>query len=76
VTATRDINAGEELIIDRGVEFWQGQRAALERYTQLLAVAEELQMGVQKPEQIEEKPAVSFGKRKPRPRISSKQKRR
>eukprot|EP00930_Biecheleria_cincta_P023152 TRINITY_DN1675_c1_g1_i1.p1 TRINITY_DN1675_c1_g1~~TRINITY_DN1675_c1_g1_i1.p1 ORF type:complete len:676 (+),score=161.93 TRINITY_DN1675_c1_g1_i1:117-2144(+) len=80
VVARRDIQADEELTIDRGEEFWAGQCAALARYKSLLAVAEELQMGVQKPEQqqqqqTEEKPQASFGPRQPRKRATSKEKR-
>lgn len=76
VTARRDIHAEEELTMDRGEEFWQGQRAALERYKHLLALAEELHMGVHRSEQqIEEKPQASFGPRQPRPRATSKEKR-
>jgi len=76
IVARRDIQADEELTLDRGEEFWEGQRAALERYKSLLAVAEELEIGVQKPEdqQTEEKPQASFGPRKPRKRATSKEK--
>lgn len=74
VVATATIYKDEELLIDRGEEFWERQRSVLERLRVLAPGLEEILTGVTLPEPLPPDPAGAFPPRAPHTRPSSKPK--
>eukprot|EP00435_Cladocopium_sp_Y103_P045891 s2316_g13.t1 len=74
VVATATIYKDEELLIDRGEEFWERQRNVLERLRTLAPGLEEILTGVTLPDPVPPDPAGAFPPRTPHTRPSSKPK--